>query len=140
MKIEKEFVRNILKEYTYWTVLVHNNQGYLGRSVVWCNREAAEELTDATEEEREELFLILADLKKALEQAFSPDVLNYAFLGNATKHLHCHVVPRYKETREFAGQKFEDRRWGHNYDTDWSFITTQDTIDRVKEKILEFLE
>jgi diadenosine tetraphosphate (Ap4A) HIT family hydrolase len=136
----KEFSHNIIKEYDYWTVLAHSNQGYLGRSVVWCNRESAEDLTEATEEERQELFLILVDLKKALEQAFKPDVLNYAFLGNETKHLHCHVVPRYKEPREFAGQKFEDKKWGHNFETDWSITTTQDTVDQVKLRILEFLK
>jgi len=140
MKISEEFIKNIIKEYKYWTVLAHSNQGYLGRCVVWCKREAAEELTEATDKERQELFLILAELKKALEQAFKPDVFNYAFLGNKTKHLHCHVVPRYKEPREFAGQKFEDKKWGHNFETDWSISTPQDVVDQVKAKILEFLK
>jgi len=56
----------------------------LGRCVIWCKREDALDLTDATPEEQSELFLILRDLKEATKKAFQPDWFNYSFLGNET--------------------------------------------------------
>jgi len=45
--------------------------------------------------------------------------MNYAWLGNDfalhSGHGHMHLVPRYKETRNFSGISFEDGRWGKNY-------------------------
>ncbi|MCX6763519.1 MAG: hypothetical protein NTZ97_02185, partial [Candidatus Moranbacteria bacterium] len=71
-----------VKVYKYWKVMVHENQEYLGRCVVWCLRENAHDLTEATMEEREELFLVLKEIKRAIEKSFNPDWMNYSFLGN----------------------------------------------------------
>jgi len=136
----EDYSKNIIKDYKYWTVLAHTNQGYLGRCVVWCKRENAQDLTEATAEEQEELFLILANLKKAIEKAFQPDWMNYAFLGNEMRHLHGHVIPRYASEKEFGGIKFKDERWGHNYRTDHDFITPPEILESVKLKIQEFLD
>ena len=59
----ESFLENLIKEYKHWAIYVHPNQGYLGRCVVWCKREDALDLTDATPEEQSELFLVLRDLK-----------------------------------------------------------------------------
>ena len=45
-------------------IYVHENQGYLGRCVVWCKRTDALDLADATPEEQAELFLVLRDLRE----------------------------------------------------------------------------
>ena len=44
-----------------------------------------------------------------------------AFLGNETYHLHGHVIPRYKKQIEFKGIVFEDKLYGHNYQTNHDF-------------------
>ena len=93
--MEEDFSKSLIKDYKYWTIYVHGNQGYLGRCVIWCKRENALDLTEATPEEREELFIILNNLREALLKVFHPDWLNYAFLGNSMRHLHCHLIPRY---------------------------------------------
>lgn len=130
-----DFSKNLVKEYAYWNVYVHHNQGYLGRCVVWCKREDALDMVDATEEEQKELFLILGDLQKACKECFEPDWFNYAFLGNETRHLHGHVIPRYKEPKTFMDISFEDALWGHNYKTDNSFVTSEDLLQEVKNRL-----
>lgn len=81
----EDFSKNKIKEYEFWTVFIYSNQGYLGRCVVWCKREDALDLTDATLQEREELFVILSDIKKAIEKAFDASFMNYAFFGQYNK-------------------------------------------------------
>lgn len=68
----EDFKKNLVKGYKYWEIYVHENQGYLGRCVVWCKREDAFDLADATPEEQAGLFLILRDLKEAAEKIFNP--------------------------------------------------------------------
>lgn len=129
----------LVKEYTYWLVNVHENQGYLGRCVVWCKREDALDLADATDAEQKELFTILFDLREATKRAFQADWFNYAFLGNDTLHLHGHIVPRYSSPREFEGVVFVDELWGHNYKTDHDFVTSPEILEKVILKLKEEL-
>ncbi len=136
----EDFSKFIIKDYTHWTVSVHQNQGYLGRCVVWCKREDALDLADATEEERRELFFVLKDLREATKKAFQSDWFNYAFLGNATRHLHGHFIPRYASSREFEGMTFTDEKWGHNYKTDHNFVTPPEILEKVRLKLQKELE
>jgi len=130
-----EFAKYKIKNYKYWSVYIHQNQGYLGRCVIWCNRETAHDLVDATPEEKNELFVILKDLRKALKRIFEPDWFNYAFLGNETRHLHGHFIPRYASEKKFGGVTFKDERWGHNYRTDHSFKIPEELTEQIKLKI-----
>lgn len=131
----KDYSKFLIKQYKYWGVYVHKNQGYLGRCIVWCDREDAQQLTGATQEEREELFLILKELQEASVKAFGGEWFNFVFLGNETRHLHCHFIPRYSKEIEFEGVKFKDERWGHNYRTDHSFITTPEILEKIRLKM-----
>lgn len=133
--MEDNFLRYKIKEYRYWSVYIHQNQGYLGRCVVWCKREEAMDLADCNTEERDELFVVLRDLKKALKQVFQPDLFNYAFLGNGVRHLHCHFIPRYASQREFEGIVFKDEEWGHNYRTDHNFKVSDDLVEKIRLEI-----
>lgn len=63
----------------YWKVNVHQNQSYLGRCVVWCKREDALNMTDATPEEHQELLRILKELRRAALELFNPDWLDCLF-------------------------------------------------------------
>lgn len=121
-----------IKDYKYWKVFIQESQDYLGRCVVWCKRKNALDLTDATKEEREELFLILRELKKTLIKIFQPDWFNYSFLGNNIRHLHCHFIPRYAKPKIFEGIKFEDKLFGDNWKTDDNFIIPKAVFDKIK--------
>lgn len=134
------FEKNIIKEYKYWVVNLHNNQGYLGRCVVWCKRENASELMDVSQEEKEELFFILAELRDAVNKSFQPDWFNYCFLGNIVRHLHCHLIPRYEKERKFGEVTFKDKRWGQNYRTDENFKISERLFEKIKDAIKKNLE
>jgi diadenosine tetraphosphate (Ap4A) HIT family hydrolase len=136
----EDFSKYIIKEYKYWTASVHQNQGYLGRCVVWCKREDALDLADATEGEQKELFTILRDLSEATKRVFQTDWFNYAFLGNEMRHLQGHFIPRYSSPRQFEGVTFTDERWGHNYKTDHDFITSPEVLEAVRVKLLAELK
>lgn len=136
----KDFSKNKIKDYKYWEVYVAENQSYLGRCVVWCKREEAEDLTDVTEEEWEELIIILRELKEAITKAFGPGWFNYSFLGNDLRHLHAHFIPRYSSKKEFAGTTFEDKLWGNNFKTDNDFITPDDVREKIRLEILKALK
>ena len=135
----KNFSKYKLKEYKYWKVYLHQNQGYLGRCVVWRDKENILDLVDITIEEREELFVILKKLREALNNAFKPDLFNYAFLNNGMRHLHGHFIPRYASEREFGGVVFKDKRWGHNYQTDHDFKIKDELAEKIRVKINEAL-
>ena len=134
-----DYSKFLVKKYRYWTLNVHENQGYLGRCVVWCDREDAHKLTDATIEEREELFAILKELQNASVKTFGSDWFNFAFLGNGTPHLHCHFIPRYSKEKEFVEMVFKDERWGHNYRTDHSFVTPPEVLEKIRATLADAL-
>lgn len=129
MKIQS----SLIKEYSFWDLLLHENQGYLGRLTVWAKREGAVDLADITKEEQAELFQILASAKSALNKLFQPDRINYVFLGNKTPHLHCGIIPRYADSRSFQGVKFEDKFFGSGYKTDENFKIPKEVFQKIRE-------
>lgn len=133
----EDFTKYTLKEYKHWNLQLHHNQGYLGRLVAWCKRDGVVDVTDATQGEQEELFIVLKDAKDILEKAFQPDICNYAFLANKTRHLHGHIVPRYSRDVAFAGEVFKDELWGQNYRTDHSIKTSDEMKDKIFSKLTE---
>lgn len=136
----EDFSKNLIKQYKYWDVFVAQNQSYLGRCVVWCKREDTQDLTDATEEEREELFSILKLLKDATYNVFKTDWFNYSFLGNSVRHLHCHFVPRYAAERVFEGVKFKDELYGKNWKTDNDFAIPEEVLMKIKYSLINALK
>lgn len=128
-----------MKAYKYWEIYVHENQGYLGRCVVWCKRKDALDLADTAPEEQAELFSVLHDLREASKKIFQPDWFNYSFLGNELRHLHGHFIPRYEKPRTFLGTVFEDKLYGRNYKTDHNFITLPEVLNEVRDKLKSVL-
>ncbi len=135
----EDFSKHLVKEYKYWDVYVNQNQGYLGRCIIWCKRETALDLIHATKAEQNEFFHILKRLVKATTNAFHSDWYNYAFLGNETRHLHCHFIPRYSSPRTFQGMIFEDKLWGRNYQTNKNFITPPEILEIIRLKLIDEL-
>lgn len=132
---ERDYSALMIKQYRHWSVYLHENQSYLGRCVIWCHAKDAQELTDATLAEQQELFVILRNLKEAIKTTFHPDWFNYTFLGNEIQHLHCHVIPRYAQPRMFMSIEFRDEFFGHNYKTDHAFVTPSLVRAEIKDRI-----
>ena len=129
-----------IKEYNYWGIYLYENQYYLGRCVVWCKRENVIDFFDMTQEEREEFFTITKNLRDTLRKLFHPDLMNYASLANVVRHLHLHVIPRYKDKRTFEGFEFNDERWGKNYTSyNEEFKLPEDLMFKIRDTIKENL-
>jgi len=136
MKIEKLKI----KEYKHWDLTLHHDQYYLGRCVLWCKRNEVTDLLDMTEEEREEFWLISRKIRGAVRGAFSPDLINYASFSNRTKHLHFHIIPRYKSKVVFGEIIFEDKNFGSS-PFPYSTLKVDDAlVEKIREILKQNLE
>jgi diadenosine tetraphosphate (Ap4A) HIT family hydrolase len=106
----------LIKDYRHWSLHLNPDQCLLGRLCLVARREDAVDFLDMTAGEREELFRAGLEARRALAGLFRPDLFNYASLGNVCRHLHVHLVPRYREARTCLGLDFVDSRWGGPYD------------------------
>ncbi len=92
------------------------------------------------EEELKDYFSVARKLRHAVQKLFQPDMFNYAALGNDKCHVHLNFVPRYPSTREFAGIRFEDKRWGLNYSPyDKYFEISEKVLADIKDAIKSHL-
>ncbi len=121
--IVPEYQPFILKEYHYWTLLLNEQQRYLGRAVLWLARPGGmQRLSGLSSNELAEMRSICETYERILDQVrFCPDHMNYAMLGNYIHehagHGHVHIIPRYMVRENppmFMGVTFEDDRWGKN--------------------------
>lgn len=84
------------------TLYLVRNQTYRGYCVMIFNARHITGLEHLTQSEHDAFS---ADLRRAAQAIFktvTPDLMNYATLGNVIPHLHYHIIPRYKN----------DPRWG----------------------------
>ena len=114
--ISKPYLKYIVKEYQYWTLMLADDQRYLGRAYVWLVREGKmQRLSRLFPQEEFELFRIMNRYEHALEELWQPDHMNYSWLGNLLTahggHGHMHLIPRYQLPRVFKGIQFSDGRF-----------------------------
>lgn len=103
----------LIKKFNYWTVYLNEDQYYLGRIYVALNRHGPEDTVNLTDEEWKELKLVNDSLTKILKSLYDYDLISYLTLQNKDRnHFHVHIIPRYKDKREFYGREFEDKLWG----------------------------
>ena len=102
----------LIDRFNFWEIYLHDPQYYLGSVFIRAMRNGELDMLDMTDEELQEFMLIARKTKKALSDLFQPDRFNYANLQNKVNHLHIHIIPRYKEPREYGGYLFRDEQWG----------------------------
>ena len=126
-----------IKSYKYWNLYLHENQCYLGRTFVQLKEaKGVDDFLAIDGDVREEFFLVGKEVKAALKTLFQPDKMNYAALSNTSPVIHMHIIPRYKEPREFAGILFKDTRWGQNYAPyDKSFVSHEVVLLEIRDAI-----
>jgi len=132
-----DYDRLLIRSYTHWEVYLHENQCYLGRVFLLLKKdEGIDDFLEITGEVREEFFQIGLIVKSALKTLFKPDKMNYAALSNVSPKIHVHIVPRYKEAREFSGAIFVDTRWGKNYAPyDRSFVIEETILMKIRDAL-----
>jgi diadenosine tetraphosphate (Ap4A) HIT family hydrolase len=95
----------------YWSLYLNDNQNLLGKVMLVLNRHC-ESVPELTPEEWMQLRVEVHDAELALDRLFRPDHFNLMFLMNLDRHVHLHVVPRYRTARTYAGEDFADRDYG----------------------------
>jgi diadenosine tetraphosphate (Ap4A) HIT family hydrolase len=81
-------------------VVLVDEPGYPGLCRVIWNAHV-KEMTDLVDAERGHLMRVVFALETALRELLRPDKVNLASLGNATPHLHWHVIPRFRDDPHF---------------------------------------
>jgi diadenosine tetraphosphate (Ap4A) HIT family hydrolase len=127
---------NLIKEYEHWKLLIRKNHPYLGSCVV-ITKKHHEKFSELNNDEIIEYLAIVKEIENALKNAFNYDVIHHLMLMFKDKHTHFHILPRYKEPREFAGIKWIDEftpnPLGKRNDID------QQILDKIIEEISRFL-
>lgn len=99
----------LLKEFSHWFLILNWEQGFLGRSLLILKSHKTDEI-ELTKAEVLEKHKAYGKWHAAVSQAFHPDKINQAQLGNEEYlhrgHLHWHFVPRYRRPIKFAGLAF----------------------------------
>jgi len=110
-----DFERLELRHGDHWIWQLHENQAYLGRTVVRLRRHTFGSLGDLTEPEWIALRSEIQSFERIITAVFQPDRFNYGQLGNVYPQLHVHAVPRYASPRKWCGITFVDMNWGANW-------------------------
>lgn len=83
-------------------LILFKEQSHPGRCIV-AYRDHVSELTDLSDDERNAFFADVARASKAIHAAFHPEKVNYGAYGDTGRHLHFHLVPKYKDQFEWGG-------------------------------------
>ncbi len=131
--IDPVYTHLILREYEYFTLMLSDNQNFLGRMVIWLVRPGTmQRRSQLSSGEVIELQRIEQHAEAALDRLWKPDHINYAWLGNLFHlhggHGHEHIVPRYKMWREFDGVRHVDGQWGKNFSPKSAVYPEEKTI------------
>lgn len=99
-----------VEDSSYWRLVVNFKQELLG-DCFWVLRRHVEDLSELTTAEWLDLQQQLSYTAEALKLAFSPDRIDYAYLQSQDFYVHCHVLPRYAQSRTFAGVVLKDPQY-----------------------------
>lgn len=106
-----------------WTVAVNRNQDLLGKTMLVAHR-GVELVTTLRPDEWSDLHRQIAQGAATLEELFTPDQYNHAFLMNADAHVHLHLVLRYRTERRWGGLVFSDPHFGTLFDPEQRALDT----------------
>ncbi|MDF2962013.1 MAG: histidine triad protein [Paenibacillus sp.] len=87
------------------TLFLFREQTYRGRCIVALN-EHQTEFFHLSQDKQDAYMRDVAQVAKAIEQAFSPGKINYGAFGDTMPHVHFHIVPKYKDGAAW-GKMFE---------------------------------
>lgn len=83
-------------------VYLFREQSHPGRLIVAYNEHVGD-VADLTDAQRDAFFADVARASRALHSAYRPDKVNYGAYGDQMRHLHFHLVPKYKDDFEWGG-------------------------------------
>ncbi|MBA3943826.1 MAG: HIT family protein [Herpetosiphonaceae bacterium] len=92
-----------IAQLTVSTLYLDRDQRFHGYSVLIFDPRHATGIEQLTSEEYKAFTDDLHHAAKAVHEAFRPNLMNYASLGNGIPHVHWHIILRYEN----------DPRWGY---------------------------
>jgi diadenosine tetraphosphate (Ap4A) HIT family hydrolase len=125
---------SLIRAYGHWTVLLRPKQATLGALVV-ANASGATAYGDLAPEAYAEFGTVVADAEKTLSKLFQYDRINYLMLMMVDPHVHYHVLPRYKDARNFAGLSFGDSGWPGPPDLSGGHAPVPETLEELRALI-----
>ena len=84
------------------SLVLFKEQSHPGRCIV-AYKDHIGEMVEISDEERNAFFADVDRVAKALHAAFKPDKVNYGAYGDTGRHLHFHLVPKYRDEFEWGG-------------------------------------
>lgn len=101
---------SLVHEFEHWLVLLRPVQVTLG-SLVLAAKSDATQFGALPAAAFAEQGIAVAAIEAALQRFCQFDRINYLMLMMVDPHVHFHVVPRYRGTREWQGISFLDHGW-----------------------------
>ena len=83
-------------------LVLFKEQSHPGRCIV-AYKDHVGEMVELSDEERNAFFADVNRVAKAIHAAFHPDKINYGAYGDTGRHMHFHLVPKYKDQAEWGG-------------------------------------
>ncbi len=83
-------------------LILFKEQSHPGRCIV-AYKDHVSEMVDISDAERDAFFADVNRAAKAIHAVFRPDKLNYGAYGDTGRHLHIHLVPKYRDGFEWGG-------------------------------------
>lgn len=133
----------IILETEHWKVILHEDQRYLGRSIVSAKNRNRPNLATLTDEEWLDFsHNVVAPFEAAVMSAFGAELFNWSCLMNLAyrnnppdPHVHWHVQPRYRNPVEFAEKTYTDEAFGNHYLFGDPQVETDEALKMIADKI-----
>lgn len=104
------YPENVVREYNNWLLLLRRKQITIG-SLVLVVKEEYTSISQLTDDAHCECRYIIKDIETNMKNIFNYDIMNYLVLMMVDKHVHYHIIPRYKEEVSFNGIEYRDVEW-----------------------------
>lgn len=111
----------------FGSLFLHWNQSYMGRCLYIPNVHA-DDFLDIDYELFSNLNKEMLLICRAIERVCHPDLINFASLGNAVRHFHYHIIPRYQHDPNWGSPPWpaaEKKLTKEEYDTLIAMIRTE---------------
>ena len=104
------FPQTLIKSYSHWSILLRPQQITLGSLILGAHSQA-HALSELPEPAMSEFGQIIRHIELSLNLCFKYDKINYLMLMMVDPHVHFHVIPRYRNEREFNAISVPDTAW-----------------------------
>ncbi len=131
-----KYPHSLVKEYEHWEIYLRHNHVTLGSLVLIC-KSGVESFHEISDDANTELHVCVTEIEKTLSKLWHYDKINYLMLMMKDPEVHFHVIPRYKDPREYAGVTLADKAWPKAPDMDNPYILEDETFASLKVYLIQ---